>query len=66
MAENSGFTFEALRQRSLDDVDRMYGLGMLSRDFVLRYIDEWNATPGRFSVAALTDSRIRLKLKADG
>jgi len=48
---------------SLNDMEKAYQNGQVTEEEVKEYLEKWNATPGRFTVAEFGDGAIRNHLK---
>lgn len=48
---------------SLNDAEREYQYGYITREELDIYLEAWNATPGRFTMAYIADGMIRQKDK---
>ena len=58
----SRYALESLMDQTLNTIEQWYAAGLLSDSVVESWLALWNATPGRFSVASLSDGRIRTRL----
>ena len=56
---------EYLKQYTLAQVEQAFNRGLITMDDMYEYIDEWNGTPGRFTVAYWQSGAIRQKRIAD-
>ena len=52
---------EYLKQYTLAQVEQAFNRGLITMDDMYEYIDEWNGTPGRFTVAYWQSGAIRQK-----
>ena len=50
---------DGIRHWTLQNVEDGYRYGILSMDAVEAYLQLWNATPGRFTIAEWRDGAIR-------
>ena len=48
-----------LGNMSIDEVENAYRQGRVSEEDVVQFLRKWNATPGRFTQAVLSDGAIR-------
>ena len=54
-----------LSRMTLNEVDAAWNAGRVPDDAVRAWLAEWNATPCRFTVAVLTASGIRNRVRGD-
>ena len=54
-----------LKGMSLQQVEDAYRYGTVSDKDLLEYLEQWNATPGRFTTAEWRDGAIRQRVIPD-
>lgn len=52
----NALTFAQIVYRDLDTVSWWFAQGAIGPELAQEYVDAWNATPGRFTRAYLTDT----------